>query len=360
MAKGIVIGIASETGAYEKGLRAGVIAPTEDAVEQLEQLGKTDGPEDLAKSMGEAQTASHRLKKEIKDTADSLEQDFRRGYRKLKESSDDGTRRAIAGMNDLKDESKQSLKETASSIRSVEDGLDAVQEIAANAFVGFGPAGFVAGSIAATGIGLVTSAFQTAQQAASDTKRRIAEMYQAAVEEGKGFIDEAQIQAAVIEIIFGENQDAYNQARLDARNLGIDSQTVIRAMAGDQEALNQVLARTAQLQDEYKQKLDESNTPMQLRATLASGESERLGEINQRYQTQKDILDENKRKATEYLASQEAAGEVIRANNKALADAPKVIPVKVVADTTEIDQALQRRTLRIDIEGYTRDGNRVV
>lgn len=360
MGKGIVIGVASETGAYEKGIRAGVVAPTEDAVDKLEQLGNTGGPEELEKSMGAAQSASHRLKKEIKETADTLDQDFRKGYRRLKESSDDGTRRAIAGMDNLKDESKQSLKETAASIRSVEDGLDAVQEIAANAFVGFGPAGFLAGSIAATGIGLVTSAMQTAQQAAADTKRRITDMYRDAVEEGKAFIDEAQIQAAVIEIIFGENQDAYNQARLDARNLGIDSQTVIRAMAGDQDALNQVLARTAELQGEYKKKLEDSNTPMQIRATLASGESERLGEINQRYQTQKDIIDENKKKATEYLASQEAAGEVIRANNKALADAPKEIPVTVRADTTEIDKALQRRTLRIDIEGYTRNGNRVL
>lgn len=360
MPKGIVIGIASETGAFEKGIKAGVIAPTEDAVGALEDLGRSDGPQQLEKTLGEAQTASHRLRKEIKETADDLDDDFRRGYRRLKESSDDGTRHAIRGMDDLRDESKQSLRETAASIKSVEDGLDAVQEIAANAFVGFGPAGFLAGSVAATGIGLITSGLQTAQQAADETKQRIAQMYQQATEDGKAFIDEAQIQAATLDIIFGDNQDAYKQAQIDAKNLGLSSQTVIRAMAGDQAALNEVLARTTALQEEHNRKLAEATNPLEGRAALMSAEGQTLDEINRRYQTQKDILDDNERKAREYLAAQAEAGEVIRKTNQSLAQTPRTVPVTYEVDASQIDNALRRRTLRVDIEGYTRDGNRVV
>jgi hypothetical protein len=360
VAKGIEIGIASETGAFEKGIQSGMIEPLEDAVDKLAELGKSRGPERLEDSLEDAQTATEKLGREVKDTAEAIEQDFRRSYRRLKESADDGTRGAIRGMDDLRDESKQSLRETAASIRDVSDGLDAVQEIAANAFIGFGPAGFLAGAAAASGIGLISSALETAQQASDELKRRIASMYQQAVEDERKFLEEAQIQSAVLDIYFDDNQDRYRQAVKDAAELGLTTEAVVRAMAGDQEALNQVIARTAQLQDAYNQKLNDSTDPIAQRSALYAAEGQTLDEITNRYQAQADIIEENQRKAEELLRTQQEQQEVIQKTNRALSETPQSIPVTIEVDRSQIDAALQRRTLRIDIEGYTRDGQRVV
>lgn len=360
MAKGIEIGIASETRAFKQGVESGVVAPVEDAVDKLEQLGKTRGPEQLEEGLRDAQDASTKLQREVRDTANEIEKRFREAYRDLANASDDGTRRAVRGFDDLRDESKQTLRETAASVKDVSDGLDAVQEIAANAFVGFGPAGFLAGATAASGIGLISEALRISQEATDELKRRFASMYQQATEDGRAFLDEAQIQAATLDIIFGDNQDVYRQAQKDARELGLSTQEVVRALAGDQEALNHVLERTNELQAAHNAKLTESTSPMETRAALMTSEGQTLDEITSRYETQLKLVEENAAKAQEYLDSTRQSNEEIQKMNKSLAETPSVLPVQFQVDRTAIDAALQRRTLRIDVEGYTRDGARVV
>jgi hypothetical protein len=143
----------------------------------------------------------------LKDVADSLDDMARdakaggekaeRSIEKLEDSFLDAAKRAKAlgkagndagddvkkgmkgaedGVDELKDEANATAKETAASFDgSAESILGAFQEVAANAFAGFGPAGALAGLAIAAGIGLATAEFQKAADAAEELRTKAVE-----------------------------------------------------------------------------------------------------------------------------------------------------------------------------------------
>jgi len=169
MAGGYTVGIASETKAFKQGIESGVIEPLEDAQKELLELGKSRGPEQLERALKDAEKATETLKDETKDTARAIEQEFRDSYRKVKSSSDDGMGHAKEGVQDFKDEAQQSARETAASFDgSFESIADLAQEVAANAFAGFGPAGAAAGVAVALGLGVAVDQFNKIDEASKD------------------------------------------------------------------------------------------------------------------------------------------------------------------------------------------------
>jgi len=169
MAGGYTVGIASETKAFKQGIESGVIDPLEDAQKELLELGKNRGPEQLERALKDAENATDRLKDETKDTARAIEQEYRDSYRKLKSSSDDGIGHAKEGVQDFKQEAQQSARETAASFDgSFESIADFAQEVAANAFSGFGPAGTAAGLAIAAGLGVAVDQFNKIDEASKD------------------------------------------------------------------------------------------------------------------------------------------------------------------------------------------------
>ena len=108
MAGGYSVGIASETKAFEQGIKRGVIEPLEDAQDALKDLGRNDGPGDLERSMRDAQTATRKLDDEIADTRDSLE----RLGRSARTAGADGER----GMSQVKDGAKEVQQEIGSNL----------------------------------------------------------------------------------------------------------------------------------------------------------------------------------------------------------------------------------------------------
>ncbi len=176
MARGpIKVPIASDTGAFEKGMRSGVIKPTEDAEKALDALGKTDGPDRLATAMKAAQKATDKLDGELDDARDALK---RLGFA-ARDAGDDtrrGMERAEDGVKELGEEANSTAKEAAASFDgSAESILDMFQEVAANAFAGFGPAGALAGLAIAAGIGIAVSAYQQAEEAAEELRIKAVE-----------------------------------------------------------------------------------------------------------------------------------------------------------------------------------------
>lgn len=169
MAGGYTVGIASETKAFKQGIESGVIEPLEDAQKELLELGKSRGPEQLERALKDAEKATENLKDETKDTARAIEQEFRDSYRKVKSSSDDGMGGAKEGVQDFKEEAQQSARETAASFDgSFESIADLAQEVAANAFAGFGPAGAAAGVAVALGLGVAVDQFNKIDEASTD------------------------------------------------------------------------------------------------------------------------------------------------------------------------------------------------
>lgn len=360
MAKGIEVGIASETKAFKQGVETGIISPLEDALSTLDDLGKAKGPQALEKALKDVQAETERLKKETARTADDIDKQYRQSYKKVGDNAKDAFKRAERGAEDFKSEASQSMRETAASISSVEDGLDAVQEIAANAFSGFGPAGVAAGLVAATGIGFISEALGNASEAADETKARIRSMYEDAASEGRSFLDEAQINAEALSIIYDEDQSRYNTAMKDSRELGLPWQELVRAMAGDQEALNTVLERTNALEEARNERITNSTSPLTTRKELMTSEGQTLDEINGRYTAQKTLIDESATRTEQWLATQQASTEELQKQNKRLADMPKTLPVALTVDTTALDNELTRaRSVRVTVDSYNRDGTRI-
>lgn len=207
------------------------------------------GTEDVERALDDVSDALDDVVREGDRGTDKLERSFGELARDARKHGDDvgdglgrGFKKASDGAGEFKSEASQSLRETAASISSVEDGLDAVQEIAANGLGGFGPLGAAAGLGVAGAIGLVSSGLQDAQAEADELKARLAGAYQAAVEEGRNYLDEAQIIAEVNSLLFDpERADEYRRLREEAARIGVDESTYTRAIAGDEEAINVAL-----------------------------------------------------------------------------------------------------------------------
>lgn len=129
-----------------------------DVADTLDALGKETGDT--------ADKAAGQLERKFKDAFDAVQSESKETGRKLGTDVDDGARKAGEGIDNFKDEGKQSIRETAASFSDVTDALDLVQEVAANAFVGFGPAGMAAGALAAIGIGALKASLDDAKEKA--------------------------------------------------------------------------------------------------------------------------------------------------------------------------------------------------
>lgn len=338
------------------------------------------GTDDVADALDDVADSLDDVVRDGERSGERLERSFAELATAARRSGDDagdglrkGFKRAEDGVQDFKQEANQSLRETAASVSSVEDGLDAVQEIAANALGGFGPAGAAAGLVAATGIGLATTALQGNQEAADETKRRFADMYSEAIEDGRTFLTESQILAESLRIINDpERQGEYNDAVNDAKVLNLDINDTIRARAGDEEKI-------ALVREAAKRVSEEMNETMRDGVGINAAEYAELGNIAAKYDELKNLSDDRKDRAAASLElEKELNGEVAAGNaeakkaiderGKALqgyADLAASIPDPVLVpriddsglrDIESRVRALDGRSIAIRVEGQTGPG----
>lgn len=211
--------------------------------------------DDLARdSQTSADKASDALERKFTDALEAVQAEAKETGRKLGNDVHDGTKRAGDGMDDLKDEAKQSARETAASFSDVSDALDLVQEIAANAFGGFGPAGMAAGALAAVGIGLLKTGLDAAKEKADQTKDRVLTLADAIAEVGgdpKAINWAEQLRDVMKEIVdtkewfeFWQNApvDRLTDWTAKVKAYGVAQTDVMRAATGDTAALARVNA----------------------------------------------------------------------------------------------------------------------
>ncbi|KNY06867.1 hypothetical protein [Microbacterium sp. GCS4] len=257
MAKGIDLAIAADTRSAMSAINRGVLEPLEDVSEQLEQLGddSKSATDDLERGMRDAQRRTDDAADEIRKLRDELNKAGRQG-KNTGDDIDDGFSRAKQGAEEFKDEANQTAREAAASFDGSAESIgDVFQELAANAFGGFGPAGAVAGIAAAAGIGLAISGFTQIGEASEESKQRAAEWAQAYVDAGGKVLTTAITTAKVMDI--ATDADKYAKAAENAKNWGVDVSTAINAMAGESWALNAVndsLATSAEkINDEMRE-----------------------------------------------------------------------------------------------------------
>lgn len=239
----IEVGIASETKAFKQGMESGVIKPTEDATQALDDLGKSRGPEHLERELEEAQKATKNLDKEVERTADDIEQEFRKAYRSVERNAESASRVSSEAMQETKREALSNAAETFSSfdgsVESFADGVQGTLGALTAGLAGLSPAAAAAAGGAAIGIGLVATALGAQNEAAAEAKEALVSMYRDATEEGRTFLSEAQIIAAAADILFDDTKR--KEAQAEAEKLGVSVGSYVRAISGDQVELNRIL-----------------------------------------------------------------------------------------------------------------------
>jgi hypothetical protein len=189
----IEIPITVDADGAEKG-----VSKVADAFEEVESSLK-----DVAKA---GDQASESLEKDMSDAAKKIDRDLTKALDEVQDKAKatgktvgreikDGTDKAGAGMDELKGESASTAKEAAASFGSIEDAADAMQEVIANAFVGFGPAGMAAGIVAAAGIGLVVSSLQDNADKINENKEKVIDLARTIAENGGALRKADYIQA---------------------------------------------------------------------------------------------------------------------------------------------------------------------
>lgn len=309
----IEIPIASETGAFEKGMKSGVIEPVKDAEKALKNLAEVRGPDQLENDLRDAQRQTSKLADETSRTAAAIEKDFKRAYREAKEGADSvgdsgraGFGKVREGAQEVTQEIGSNLGEAVSSIRGdMSDlgqvGQDTLGGLAAT-LASAGPAG-IAGAAAlaagAVGLGLVTAELEKQGEQADRLRDRLAGAYQEAAQEGRRYLDVSQYIAEAQDLMFNtERADEWKQIQEDANTLGMDVGDVIRANAGDLEQQQRVQERINALLDEAQSKSGAGDGLANILRSAADSELavKGLEKVSDRWDDINAVTEENARK----------------------------------------------------------------
>jgi hypothetical protein len=246
----------------------------------------------------------------------------------------------------------QSIGDLASGTGDVGDTLQSATAL----FAGFGAAGGVASELARGAISLVTKSIEEQQKQLDELKQKYSSAYKSAAQDGRDYLDEAQIIAGVQDDLFDDGKR--NKATQDAKALHVDLITLLRAENGDTKALNDVRRQgTKVLKDQY-----EAEGPI---SRGRADQNRGLTEQDNKLRTILDTLEQTGKLQTEnadaarlfaaYTAT--AAADAAKVKS-AIAATPSKKTVTIIADDSDLNRKLSAPrsvTLRVD-QILTRNG----
>lgn len=214
------------------------IRETGDVEDALKDV--SDSLDDMARDTKKGGRDAERAVDELADSFD----DARKKARDLGDAGNDAGRSVEKGMDkakgstdEFKREADSTAKESAASFDgSAESIIGAFQEIAANAFAGFGPAGAIAGLAAAAGIGLATAGFTAVEEERAKLEEKANDLAQAYVEAGSTMLGAMDLAARSLDVITSTDPKD-KQDLADLTELLGDRALAIRILAGDSAAL---------------------------------------------------------------------------------------------------------------------------
>ena len=224
MAKGISINFLADVRDFLKGTK-NVEDELDDVADSLDDVAK-EGEQSTEK----LQDSFRDLAKATKKAGDDVGDNMKRGFKKAED-----------GAQEFKDEANSTAKEAAASFDgSAESIVDAFQEIAANAFAGFGAAGALAGLAAAAGIGVVSKSILDAEESAKQAQARVEELGQAMIDAGDS--SQRPLQSVVDELqnIVSNSEDAvkkFKDIERASKFVGTSAEDLALAYAGQSDAL---------------------------------------------------------------------------------------------------------------------------
>lgn len=286
MAKGIVINFLSDVRDLLRG--------TNDAEKALDEVA--DSLDGVAK---DGEKATEKLEKSFKELAKEASRSGKEAGdgigRSLKQAEVDGSQ----SMKDLKEESLSTAKESAASFDgSAESIIDAFQEIAANAFVGFGAAGIAAGLAAAAGIGIASQEILKAEENSKAAKERVGELAGALIDAQDAGVPLSEVADNLKDLAIEAEgvRKPLKDIKKEAEDLGLEFGALATAYAQGTEALDDQI-KTLELLTQ--QGLEE-------RAAQQRGESEWSAAQDKRLEGLGTQLEELKKVQEETRLAQEA------------------------------------------------------
>ncbi|MFC5930203.1 hypothetical protein D6T64_05625 [Cryobacterium melibiosiphilum] len=257
MAKGIEIDIAANTRDFQKGVQ-----------DVDKELGKVaDSLDDLASETQDSSRSSikevDKLERSFKDLADTAKKESSSAGDDLGRNVKRGTADAEGGLKDFKNEASNTASETAASFDGSADSIaGAFQEVAANAFAGFGPAGVVAGLAAAAGIGLITTAVQGGTEDTEAFKEKVGELTAELIDAGDAgsvsldyLIDKIKTLAAETD----PAKDSLDDLRKVAKDAGVPFDRLAEAFAGNVDGIDDLINASEDNIQAYKDSIDVTN-----------------------------------------------------------------------------------------------------
>jgi hypothetical protein len=246
------------------------------------------GVKDFSKALDDVVDDLEKVSDEGKDTGRDLERVFRDVARDAKKAGDDGGKDLSSGLkkgtDDFKSEASDTAREAAASFDGSAESIgDAFQEVAANAFSGFGPAGAAAGLAAAAGIGLVVAGFEAAAEAQKVSEEAIADWADAYIEAGGSALTAGILAARFQDII--TDPEKFKTAEENARKWGVSIETAVAAMSGNQGAIDDVTASVDLLREAFLN--SQSTADPNLYGDVAS----KVGEAGKAYSEARESLE---------------------------------------------------------------------
>jgi hypothetical protein len=323
-------------------IRIPIIADVIDAIRGTKKLGESfddvaDALQDVDRQSAGAGAGVESVGDHTADTADDadkMEASFRDAFdsvrKEARATGDDigdsmrhGTDGASDGVQEIGREAESTAKETAASFDgSAESITGAFQEVAANAFAGFGPAGAIAGLAAAGGIGIVTSKMEEAKEKAQETAEQVAEIAGELIDLGAAKLGADQVADALNELATtaDDGKIPLDELRTTADKAGIAYNDYAQGVAGDSAALQRSY-------DEVTGALDEYARQGKVMVDTYGLESDEAQDWADSVNTERKALEDAKKELLEHDATMDRAGKTA----KNYADATKGLAVETEA-----------------------------
>lgn len=262
-----------------------------------------------------------------------LGQDAKAAGDKVGKSQKDGFKDAKQGVSEFGDEANSTAKETAASFDgSAESIVGSFQEVAANAFAGFGPAGAAAGLAAALGIGMAVTAMQEGSENATELRQKAVDMLDQLAEVGGDLskVDYAETIKAWgrevtednwLTIWADESSTKFQETAKDAKAAAVDATQAVKAAAGSADDSREFLDATGDAWQKLSGRIQEGTSYTQDGLPVMDAAAQAAN-------AQRDALSDLRGQAEANIKSTEQAVEIYGIETDAVEDGTAALEAK--------------------------------
>lgn len=354
MPNGIGIGVGADTKEFAAAIKSGMIDPAEQAQKALEQIGDAAnaGADDSQVAFREQQRSTEQLRTDITQLNTQIKEQARSSWKSSSDSAQRAVHETTEGLDEVKDSARQNAIETAASFDGSFDSIaGGAQGLLSEMTAGFGPAGVLAGVVAAGAIGLITSQVDGLQQATEAERQQVANLEGqliAAGDHGKRSIDD--IHQAISDMATDTDGSqaviSLQKAWQAAHTAGADYESIVQSIASaDPASIDKALRAVSALGDQYQEAAKHASATGSAGTKAAYQQADAAG-------TLVDALQKAKGQAQQAERAQELAAKAGISNWQRKADLISQLSGSYDDAAGSIDDYLDKESGMLDVQKY--------